>query len=140
MLPALVVIRAAAVDHILTETERPMRTRVAVTVFIGRIRMKLIMSQTLACGALLAGTLAFAPLAQAQTSGATGTTSGPASGKTSGKWVTHDAARGGNAAAGNGSGSMIGGAPGQPAKAGSEAGPAPNKTSGGASGTTATKQ
>jgi hypothetical protein len=100
--------------------------------------MKLTMLRTLACGALLAGGFVFVPLAQAQTTGATGTTSGPASGKTSGKWTTHGTTASGNAAAGNGSGTMIGGAPGQPAKPGSEAGPAPHKNT--SKGSTTTKQ
>lgn len=100
-----------------------MLTHVGMVLFIGRTRMKLITLRVFACGALLAGTLAFAPLAQAQqTGGAAGTTSGPASGKSS----TRANASGGKAA-GNGSGTTIGGVPGQPAKSGSEAGPAPKK-------------
>ncbi len=100
--------------------------------------MKPITLHVLACGALLAGGLVFAPVAQAQTTGATGTTSGPASpgykAKPAGPSSTSTV---------QGNAQMPGGAAGKAGKPGSKAGPVPqNAPSIGASGSgsTTTKQ
>ncbi len=98
--------------------------------------MKPIILRTFACGILLASALALGPLAQAAQTGATGTTSGPASpGYKAGPAGPSSTSK----VQANGSGPMVGGAAGQNAKPGTEAGPAPQKAGNGASSTT-TKQ